>query len=415
LPDPARYRLPRNAAPSRYRLELRPDLEAAVFSGRALIDLELFEDSSTLVLNAAELELSGALLTTAAGERLTLTLELDPELEQARLTSPAPCPPGDGYRLELEFSGRLNDQLHGFYLASFASEQADQTRIALTQFEPTDARRAFPCWDEPDFKAVFEVSLVVPETLTALSNSALVRKEAAGEGLVRWQFAPTVRMSSYLVAFVVGPYELPEPELVGGVPLRVVTVAGKTELTSFAARAARFALEFLTSYFDIPYPGDKLDHVAVPDFAFGAMENLGCVLYRESLLVADPERASHLELQRVAMVISHETSHMWFGDLVTMRWWEGIWLNEAFATFMENTTVDAFEPSWEVWGFFGAGRAAAMFTDGLRSSRPVEFEVGAPEEAEAMFDVLTYQKGGSLLRMLEQHLGPEVFRAGVSR
>ena len=205
-----------------------------------------------------------------------------------------------------------------------------------------------------------------------------------------------------------------EPVDVGGVPLRVAALPGRERLTRFAEQAGTHALGFLADYFAIPYPASKIDHVAIPDFAAGAMENLGCVTYRETALLVDPDTAAQLEIQRVATVVAHETAHMWFGDLVTMRWWEGIWLNEAFATFMENITTDHFRPDWEQWAAFGAGKQAAMVIDALRATRPVEFAVGRPEEADAMFDLLTYQKGGSVLRMLEQYLGPEVFRKGIS-
>ena len=220
-------------------------------------------------------------------------------------------------------------------------------------------------------------------------------------------------MSTYLVAFVVGPLEATEPVDVDGVPLRIVHPPGKAHLTPFALEVGAHALRFFTEYFGIPYPADKLDLVAIPDFAFGAMENLGCVTFRESALLVDPAQAARTELERVADVVCHEIAHMWFGDLVTMKWWNGIWLNEAFATFMEVLAVDAFRPEWQRWVSFGVEREAAMAVDGLHATRSVEFPVGRPEEAQGMFDVLTYQKGGSVLRMLEQFLGADVFRDGI--
>jgi puromycin-sensitive aminopeptidase len=220
-------------------------------------------------------------------------------------------------------------------------------------------------------------------------------------------------MSTYLVAFVVGPLVATDPVDVRGTPVRIVHVPGKADLTAFALEAAGHALEFFSDWFGIDYPAEKLDLLAIPDFAFGAMENLGCVTFREALLLVDPVRASRLELERVADVISHEIAHMWFGDLVTMRWWNGIWLNEAFATLMELLCVDHFRPEWQRWVSFGVERDAAMATDGLDATRPVEYQVGPPEEAQGMFDVLTYQKGAGVLRMLERYLGEERFRAGV--
>ncbi len=221
-------------------------------------------------------------------------------------------------------------------------------------------------------------------------------------------------MSTYLVAFIVGPLEATNPLEVDGVPLRIVHRPGQGHLTSFALTVGAHALRFFSAYFGIPYPADKLDLVAIPDFAFGAMENLGCVTFRESLLLVDPAQAARVELERVADVVCHEIAHMWFGDLVTMKWWNGIWLNEAFATFMEVLAVDAFRPEWQRWVSFGVEREAAMAVDGLHTTRPVEFHVGRPEEAQGMFDVLTYQKGGSVLRMLEQFVGPDVFREGIN-
>jgi puromycin-sensitive aminopeptidase len=411
----ASYRLPRTAIPERYDLELEPDLPAATFAGRARVELTVVERTSEIVLNAAELEVTSAELLLPDGATRTPTIRIEEEEQRLILSFSDPLDPGAGYRLALSFTGLLNDKLRGFYRSTFTGLDGTEEVIATTQFEATDARRAFPCWDEPDFKAVFAVTLVVDEQLTAISNSAVLDDVPTGDGRRRIRFADTMVMSTYLVAFVVGPFAATDPLDVDGVPLRIVAPYGKESLTGFAIEVGSHALRFLSRYFELPYPGDKIDHVAVPDFAFGAMENLGCVTYRETALLIDDTTASQVELQTVATVVAHETAHMWFGDLVTMRWWNGIWLNEAFATFMELTTTDDLRPDWDVWTAFGVKRAAAMATDGLRSTRPVEFEVGRPEDAEAMFDVLTYQKGGAVLRMLEQYLGPETFRKGIAR
>ncbi|HET6964338.1 MAG TPA: M1 family aminopeptidase [Acidimicrobiales bacterium] len=407
------YRLPRQAVPRRYELELHPDLGAARFDGRVRIEVELLEPCQRLVLNALELDVHDARLDTAGGDGLSAEVSFDQPNQMVTLAFDRQVEPGL-HHLSIRFTGILNDQLRGFYRSTFRDQDGQERVIATTQFEATDARRAFPCWDEPDFKAVFSVTLVVEEGLTGLSNAPLVSSRVRDDGRVEMRFADTMVMSTYLVAFVVGPYQLTEADVVDGIPVRVAAVPGKLALTGYAVQVARHALRFLSDYFGIPYPGGKLDHVAVPDFAFGAMENLGCVTYRESLLLAEPESAAQTELQRIATVVAHETAHMWFGDLVTMKWWDGIWLNEAFATFMELTTSDAFRPDWQVWTAFGAGKAAALSIDGLVATRPVEFPVGRPEEAEGMFDVLTYQKGGSVLKMLEQYLGAEVFRKGIS-
>jgi puromycin-sensitive aminopeptidase len=257
--------------------------------------------------------------------------------------------------------------------------------------------------------------LVVPEALTALSNAGELSNEQLGDGRRRVVFADTMKMSTYLVAFVVGQLVLTPAVDVNNTPVRIAHLAGKEHLTSFATESASFALRFFADYYGIVYPGDKCDLIAVPDFAFGAMENLGCITFREVLLLVDPKRATHPELQNVADVIHHELAHMWFGDLVTMKWWNGIWLNEAFATFMENKCSDAFRPDWNVWVNFGLSRTAAFDVDSLSSTRPIEFEVVSPRDAEGMFDVLTYEKGAAVLRMLEQYLGETEFRDGIRR
>jgi puromycin-sensitive aminopeptidase len=414
VPDAGTYRLPRTVEPDRYDLTLTPDLVDGTFAGESRVRVRVHQPVTEVVLNAIELEIHSAEMVAEDGTTLAGSVSLDEAEERATIALEGTAEPGVWW-LRLTFTGLLNDKLHGFYRSTFKDEDGVEQVIATTQFEATDARRAFPCWDEPDFKAVFAVTLIVDEHLTALSNGAVIADTDLGNGKRQVTFADTIPMSTYLVAFVVGPFELTDPVDVGGVPLRIACAPGKRHLTGFAAEAGTFALRFLEEYFEIPYPSDKLDHVAIPDFAFGAMENLGCVTYRETALLVDPSAASRLELQRVAQVIAHETAHMWFGDLVTMKWWNGIWLNEAFATFMELTTVNDFRPEWEIWVSFGAGRSAAMVTDGLHTTRPVEFPVGRPEEAEAMFDVLTYQKGAAVLRMLEQYLGPEPFRKGIAR
>lgn len=410
------YRLPASVRPHAYRLVLVPDLQSATFNGDVEIDVTVEEVTATVTLNAAELEITWAELNAGDPEHgyalAPTDIALDPEEERVILTFPQPLEPGPA-TLHLAFSGILNDKLHGFYRSTFVDDDGAEHVIATTQMESTDARRAFPCWDEPDHKATFEITLVVDDTLAAYSNSSVVEESPEEGGKRRVRFAPTMVMSTYLVAFVVGPLEATDPVLVDAVPLRIVHVPGKSHLTAFALEVGSHALRFFTDYFGLPYPADKLDLVAIPDFAFGAMENLGCVTFRESVLLVDPGRAARVELERVADVVCHEIAHMWFGDLVTMKWWNGIWLNEAFATFMEVLAVDAFRPEWQRWVSFGVEREAAMAVDGLHATRPVEYPVGRPEEAQGMFDVLTYQKGGSVLRMLEQFIGPEVFRQGI--
>jgi puromycin-sensitive aminopeptidase len=406
------HRLPSSVAPSRYDIRLEPDLEAATFAGEETVAITVKEPVVEIVLNAAELAIQAVRVETADGAVLEGSAALDEAAERARLLFPTPVPAGE-HRLTLRFTGTLNDRLRGFYRSTYKDAAGASHTIAATQFEATDARRGFPCWDEPALKAVFGVTLVVPEALAAISNTRVISETPTGSGKRTVVFADSIRMSTYLVAFVVGELEATAPVMVGPTPLRVWCVPGKRHLTAFALEIGAFSLDFFERYYGMPYPGDKLDMLAIPDFAAGAMENLGAITYRETALLVDEATASHTERERVADVVAHEIAHMWFGDLVTMLWWNGIWLNEAFATFMELLAVDAWKPEWKRWTTFGVSRAAAMAVDGLENTRPIEFEVRAPRDCEAMFDLLTYEKGGSVLRMLEQHLSGEVFRDGV--
>jgi puromycin-sensitive aminopeptidase len=410
------YRLPSHAVPTRYEITLTPDLPTGIFAGEETVTLSVREPSSELVLNAVDLDIGAVSAGPAAGGRsLAGQVHLEPDADRARLLFPEPLAPGL-WRLALGFTGTLNDKLRGFYRSRYTAADGSERLLAATQFEATDARRAFPCWDEPAFKAVFSVTLVVDEKLAALSNTRPLRTEPGPTaGTKRVVFADTIVMSTYLVAFIVGELAATDAVIVGGTPLRIWCIPEKRPLARVGLEIAAFSLDFFERYYGMPYPGDKLDLIAIPDFASGAMENLGAITFRETALLVDEKTATHSELERVADVVAHENAHMWFGDLVTMAWWNGLWLNEAFASFMEMLAVDAWKPEWDRWTTFGVSRAAALSVDGLESTRPIEFPVTAPKEAEAMFDVLTYEKGASVLRMLEQHLGPQVFRDGVRR
>jgi puromycin-sensitive aminopeptidase len=405
------YRLPRHVVPIRYDLRLEPDLPAAKFSGQETITLTIHRPTADIVLNAIELDIVSAQIEGDSGPIMQAAIALNASLERCTFTFSRPLMPGT-WKLMLTFRGTLNDKLRGFYRSTYKDERGTTHSLAATQFEATDARRAFPCWDEPDFKAVFATTLVIDPVLTAVSNSSVTTETLAG-GKKVIRFADTIKMSTYLVAFIVGRIEPTEPAMIGQTPLRLWAVPGKKHLTGFGQDIAAASLSFFESYYGIPYPGDKLDLLAIPDFASGAMENLGAITYRETALLVDRQGATHGDLARVADVVAHENAHMWFGDLVTMTWWNGLWLNEAFATFMEMLAVDAWKPEWKRWDSFGVERAAAFIVDGLHSTRPIEYPVQAPKDADAMFDVLTYQKGASVLRMLEQHIGPTLFRDGV--
>ena len=401
------FRLPRDVVPSRYDLVLEPDIERATFTGTASITIDVREPTAAIVLNALDL-----ILRDATIDGRPLAVKADGAQERATLTSGERIETGT-HTLTVSFDGTLNDKLRGWYRSTFVDAQGATRVIATTQMQATDCRRAFPCWDEPDFKAVFSITLVVDPELLAISNGPEVERTRRADGKDIVRFGDTMAMSTYLVAFVVGPLEVSEPVDIDGVPLRIVHLPGKANLAGFAKDIGAFALRWFQDYYGIAYPGEKVDLVALPDFAAGAMENLGCITFRENMLLVDPVSGTQRERQVVADVVAHELAHMWFGDLVTMRWWNGIWLNEAFATFMEVAACDAFEPAWQRWTTFSLDRTEAFETDSLRSTRPVEFEVRSPADADGMFDVLTYEKGGALLRMLEQYLGADRFRDGI--
>ena len=406
------YRLSPDVRPVAYRLHLEPNLESATFAGTVEIDLDLATASSAITLHAIELDVEPAELVAGSATFVSSSPTFDATYETATFAFASEIPAGRSTML-LRFTGILNDQLHGFYRSTFTDDAGVEHVIATTQFEATDARRAFPCFDEPSLKATYQTTLVIPEHLEAYSNTAVIADVATGDGRRSVTFAETMIMSTYLVAFVVGPFEATAVTMVRGVPVRIVYPVGKGHLCAWAMEAAVHALEFFTDYFAIAYPGDKVDLVAIPDFAAGAMENLGCVTFRETELLIDPATASTAELERVALVINHELAHMWFGDLVTMGWWEGIWLNEAFATFMESICTDHFRPEWKKWVGFNPSRDMAFTVDGQHSTRPIEYEVISPNDCRGMFDILTYVKGCSILRMLEQFLGEETFRDGI--
>lgn len=404
------FRLPRHVLPSRYDLTLEPHLAESTFDGQAIITVQVLAATRLIVLNAIELD-----ITSVFVDGQPAPFSLDIETERLFIGLIDELQPGLAM-IDIVFTGILNDKLRGFYRSTYVDQNGEQQVVATTQMQSTDCRRAFPCFDEPDFKAVFSTTLIASPDHLAISNGPEIARSAVARDngdKVAVSFADTMPMSTYLVAFVVGKLEATAPVDVDGVPLRIVHTPGKAHLTDFGMDVGIKSLRWFVNYYGIPYPDAKIDMVALPDFAAGAMENVGCITYRESLLLVDPATSTQADQQNVADVVSHELAHMWFGDLVTMKWWNGIWLNEAFATFMEVAAVESFRPEWKRWTSFSLERSAAFEVDSLLNTRSVEFEVRSPQDCEGMFDVLTYQKGGSLLRMLEQYLGTERFRDGI--
>jgi puromycin-sensitive aminopeptidase len=407
------YRLPRHVLPEHYELSISPDLETLTFDGHVSITIRVVEASDNVVLNAADLDLKSVTLVGPDGEVGVTEIKLDEDYDRATFALESTMSPGS-YVLDINYTGTINDQLRGLYRSVYRDGEGQEHTIATSQCQATDARRVLPCWDEPDFKATYRTAMTVADGLEAYSNTRELSRSATDDGKVTFQFDKTIKMSTYLLAFIVGPFEATDPVEVRGIPTRIIVPKGNLHLTEYALAEAVWCLEYLADYYDIPYPGDKLDHIAIPDFAAGAMENVGLITYRDSYLILDPSVSTQAELERSLEVIAHEIAHQWFGNLVTLRWWEGAWLNEAFATFMENKAVNDRRPEWKRWLSFQADRKTwAYGTDQLLSTRPIEFEVHAPDEVDEMFDAITYGKGSAVLRQIETFIGEEAFREGV--
>ncbi len=398
-------RLPPNATPQHYTLALTPNLTAATFTGEETIDVTLAAPSTTVTLNAAEITFK-TVSAEADGSKQAATVSEDAGKEQATFTFAKPLPAGH-VALHITYSGILNGQLRGFYLSKTAKRN-----YAVTQFEPTDARRAFPSFDEPAYKATFDVSLTVDKNDTAISNTNIISDKPAGEEKHTLHFATTPKMSTYLVAFLVGDFVCTRGES-DGVPIRACATPDKLALTPYAVKAAEFVLHYYDTYFGIKYPMPKLDMIAIPDFEAGAMENFGAITYRETDFLVDENHSSVEAKERVAQVVAHEMAHQWFGDMVTMQWWNNLWLNEGFATWMENKPVAAWHPDWNVPEQEAASLDSTLNLDAQAVTRTIRAEANTPDEINEMFDGITYQKGGAILGMVESYLGEEQFRKGV--
>jgi aminopeptidase N/puromycin-sensitive aminopeptidase len=399
-------RLPDTVRPEHYALTLTPDLKAATFSGVESIDVAIAEPAGAITLNAAEIAFQ-SVSATANGKQQTATVTLDSNKEQATFTFPEKLPAGKA-TLSIAYTGILNNELRGFYLSKTA-----RRNYAVTQFEPTDARRAFPCFDEPAFKATYDVSLVVDSADTAISNSPIEADTpgpAAGKHTLK--FSTTPKMSTYLVAFLVGDFQCTAGES-DGVAIRVCSTPDKVALTAYGVDVAKWVLHYYDNYFRIHYPLKKLDLIALPDFEAGAMENFGAITYRETLLLLDPKTASVGAKKEVAIVIAHEMAHQWFGDLVTMQWWDNLWLNEGFATWMENKSVAVMHPEWNIDQIVANDEDGTLNLDAQPTTRSIRAKAETPDEINQMFDGIAYGKASDVLLTVENYLGPETFRKGV--
>ncbi|MBN1204373.1 MAG: M1 family metallopeptidase [Myxococcaceae bacterium] len=404
LTEDKNFRLPRTVLPRRYQPTVTLDMEAHTFSGSQTLELEVMSSTDEIILHGIALQLGKAVLRAGNAQHTPVSIQPVEQSETVVLRFGAPLPVGAA-SLEVEWTGRFTEGLRGLYLAG---------KVAATQFEAADARRLFPCFDEPSFKARWAITVRIPATpgLVALSNGAVASDTVEGN-LRTVKFQEMDLLSTYLIALVVGPLVGTPEQQVNGVPVRTWALPEKAHLTRFGQDAALAALPRLQEYFGLPYAYGKVDQVGIPDFEAGAMENAGLITYREVALLLDPATAPLSVQKRVAEVVTHELAHQWFGNWVTMVWWDDLWLNEAFATWMAYKIVDSWRPDWRVWLDFDAGKAAALHLDALNSTHPIHGEVRNASEAGESFDLITYEKGGAVLRMIEGFLGEGPFREGI--
>ena len=412
-------KLPKKVVPVEYSIRVVPNIDKLTFTGTETVKLSVRSPVQKLVLNALELEITEAALD---GKMLpTSVIKIDKENELLTLALPSELTPGD-HTLALGFSGKINQQGQGLFYARYQEQGSGKRKIMLgTQFEATDARRFFPCWDEPVFRARFQLSAVVPENWLAVSNMPIESEKKIGGGK-EVRFAATPSMSSYLNVFVAGELDLIESRI-GPTQIRVIATKGKAEMGRYALEATAQILQYYNEYFGVAYPLPKLDQIALPGGFGGAMENWGGITYFETGLLFDPKNSSAETKQDIYEVVAHEMAHMWFGDLVTMAWWDNLWLNEGFASWMGTKCTAQFNPQWEVWlrrnlprdptRRVGIAKEQAMEGDARSTTHPIQQPVATEAEANSAFDDITYKKGQSFLRMLESFLGEDVFRDGV--
>jgi aminopeptidase N len=400
-------RLPVDVVPEHYDIAVAPNLQAATFSGTERIVVTLKRATATIVLNAAEIEFD-TVTVSSGGRTQGAKVGLAAARDQATFTIPRPIPAGTA-EIDINYRGILNEQLRGLYLS-----QANNRRYAVTQLEATDARRMFPSFDEPAFKATFTLTATIDNGDHAISNGAVVSDTPGpGAGKHTVKFDTTPRMSTYLVALAVGDFEC-QAGSADGVPIRICSTPDKKAQTDFALEAAQEILRYYDRYYSVKYPFKKLDVVAVPDFAAGAMENTAAIFYRETLLLSDPGNASIAVRKNIALVLAHEMAHQWFGDLVTMKWWDDIWLNEGFANWMETKPLKAWKPEWHMELDEVQSNQRAMSLDALQSTRPIRAKASTPAEIGELFDAIAYEKGAAVLRMIEAWVGEDAFRVGVN-
>ncbi len=408
----SKVRLAKHIFPLHYEITLRPDLEAHTFSGDEIIQINTDKAVKEITLHSKELNISSAEIISGKEKILASKITYNTGLETVTFVFSKKINKGK-IMLHIHFLGILADNMRGFYKSKYIVDGKERF-MATTQFEATDARRCIPCFDEPSQKAVFKVHLVIPNDKTAISNTlpSIIKEHDAGFKIV--SFDETPKMSTYLLAFIVGDFEWIEKKTKSGVLVRVMTIPGKKHQASFSLDVTVRCLEFYEKYFNIPYPLNTLDMIAIPDFSALAMENWGAITFREVGLLVDEKNTSTASKELVAIVIAHELAHQWFGNLVTMEWWTHLWLNEGFASYIPYLAISELFPEWNIWEQFATDDLAiALKLDALNNTHPIEIDVHNPDEIGEIFDAVSYSKGATVIRMLADYLGEESFRDGL--
>lgn len=415
--------LPRNVVPINYSLKYNDiDYQNNTFEGTANIDFRVLGECKSIILNQKYLTFQNVMVKTSASEQevTEIVKNDDNETVEFRLASEIDHSSEKELKMIIKFKGLIRTDMAGFYTSNYKDKNGETKYILTTQFESTDARSAFPCYDEPNCKATFEISIEVSKDLHVLSNMPLDKEIESSDSTKILTFAKTPKMSTYLVAWAIGDFEYVESTTVreyngSKLPIRVYTIPGQSETGRYALETAQSAVDYLSTIFDIDYPLPKLDLLAVPQFGANAMENWGLVMFRSTALLYDSEKSSALYKQKVSYVVSHEIAHSWFGNYCTMNWWSDLWLNESFATYVGWLCVDHMHPEWDVFtDFISGSMQTALDLDSLRASHPIEVQVYHANEIDEIFDAISYLKGGSVVRMVAESIGVEIFLKGVS-